>query len=664
LGFIEAEDADTNTALQQWRITSGNDDGFFVLDSNSGELKLSATASLDYETQPAFTLYVSVSDGVHTSTSTAVRIIVANADEKPAAADDLLTTDEDQRVTTDNVFTNDTPGDNPIALFAFAGSSTQGGDVSYLGDGAFSYTPKPDFNGMDSFTYTIRDASGDLSTANVWIMVNAVNDPVIGEEDHYSTEEDQTLNVTADNGVLGNDFDIDQDKLSVTLIDNTTHGQLQLNADGSFRYTPNRNFNGSDGFIYQVADPAGTTSKVHVALDISATNDAPNALDSRVTLDEDSRYVFTLQDFGFSDVDGDQLAAIEIPRLPEAGSILLNDQPISSGEVVSANDIAAGHLVFIPDQNTFGEIYATAGFRVFDGSTGSQETASLAISVRGVDDPPVIVTPQTLVTLMNNDVSFDTGLARQLSLQDIDEKTQLQSVTLRVSSGTLTFSSTPDLNSISGTDSAEIKLTGTAEAIDDALSQLLFIPETGFAGEVKLTMVAGDHGEVNAELTLFIGSPAGINVETSEHVSPAAAPDIERETVHPVIRKLHGLLAAVSPSRAYHAEAMEIEQLQIPEFQSTGEEPSEGLIRQQLKENREIWSVDMASMTSVTLNPAGNPQAYFDALKDTVESQNLNQTNNAATSELDYWKLLGIAGVASLTLGLLAWSYRHQKNNP
>ena len=73
-------------------------------------------------------------------------------------------------------------------------------------------------------------------------------------DDAYQVDTNTILSVTVVNGVLDNDTDVDQDVLQAVLVDNTTNGLLILNGDGSFDYTPNTDFVGSDPFTYRAGD--------------------------------------------------------------------------------------------------------------------------------------------------------------------------------------------------------------------------------------------------------------------------------------------------------------------------------------------------------------------------------------------------------------------------
>jgi hypothetical protein len=81
-----------------------------------------------------------------------------------------------------------------------------------------------------------------------------LNEPPVAVDDAYSTDEDIVLTVPAP-GVLVNDTDINANNvLTAILVSGPANGVLTLNADGSFTYTPNLNFNGSDSFTYKAND--------------------------------------------------------------------------------------------------------------------------------------------------------------------------------------------------------------------------------------------------------------------------------------------------------------------------------------------------------------------------------------------------------------------------
>ncbi len=81
-----------------------------------------------------------------------------------------------------------------------------------------------------------------------------LNEPPVVADDSYSTKEDTALTVPAP-GVLANDTDINANNVvTAILVSGPANGTLSLNPGGSFTYTPNLNFNGTDSFTYKAND--------------------------------------------------------------------------------------------------------------------------------------------------------------------------------------------------------------------------------------------------------------------------------------------------------------------------------------------------------------------------------------------------------------------------
>lgn len=103
------------------------------------------------------------------------------------------------------------------------------------------------------------------------------NIPPVANNDSYNVAEDTLLSVSATPaGVLVNDSDIDDVALTAQLVATTVNGVLNLNADGSFTYQPNPNFNGSDSFTYRASDGSDLSAIVVVSITITPVNDPPS----------------------------------------------------------------------------------------------------------------------------------------------------------------------------------------------------------------------------------------------------------------------------------------------------------------------------------------------------------------------------------------------------
>ncbi len=197
--------------------------------------------------------------------------------DPPVAVDDAYTTDEDTPLTVaaPGVLGNDTDTDGD-PLTAVLDSTTSNGTLALNADGSFTYTPNADFSGTDSFTYFANDGTSNSNLATVNITVNLVNDPPVANDDAYTTDEDTPLTVAAP-GVLGNDTDTDGDPLTAVLDSTTSNGTLALNADGSFTYTPNADFSGTDSFTYFANDGTSNSNLATVTITVNPVNDPPVA---------------------------------------------------------------------------------------------------------------------------------------------------------------------------------------------------------------------------------------------------------------------------------------------------------------------------------------------------------------------------------------------------
>jgi ELWxxDGT repeat protein len=111
--------------------------------------------------------------------------------------------------------------------------------------------------------------------AEPWRLAIPKHAPV-AVDDAYEATEDTTLTVPAP-GVLANDTDGNGDALSAGYASDPANGSVALEAGGSFTYTPDTNFNGTDTFTYVVDDGDGGVATGTVAITVNPVNDAPVA---------------------------------------------------------------------------------------------------------------------------------------------------------------------------------------------------------------------------------------------------------------------------------------------------------------------------------------------------------------------------------------------------
>jgi parallel beta-helix repeat protein/VCBS repeat-containing protein len=260
---VKANDTDVdNSALTVTAVTPGA--------NTNGTLAINPDGSVRYEPALNFngtsTFTYTVSDGALTANAT-VTVQVLAVNDAPVSADQSTSTEED---TSKAVMLTATDVDNSTLSYQVITQPQNGtlsGTVPNL-----TYTPNANYTGRDSFTFRANDGTADSNVATVTINVGGVNDVPVANDDAFTLSGRGPLNVAAP-GVVGNDTDADGDTLRAILAVQPTHGTLQLNADGSFSYTPEVGFNGNDLFSYRATD--GTANSNEARVTITVSNNAP-----------------------------------------------------------------------------------------------------------------------------------------------------------------------------------------------------------------------------------------------------------------------------------------------------------------------------------------------------------------------------------------------------
>jgi VCBS repeat-containing protein len=333
---------------------------------------------------------------------------------------------------------------------------------------AVTYTPNPNFNGVDSFTFTANDGTVDSNVATVTITVNAVNDVPVAFPDGYSTNEDTQLVVSAP-GVLGNDSDVDANPLTAILVAGPSHGSLALDAYGSFTYTPFLNYHGPDSFTYKANDGIADSNVATVSLTVNPVNDAPVANDQNVTTAEDIAAGIILTG---SDLDGDSLT-YGIVTPPAHGTL--------SG--------TAPNLTYTPASNYHGPDSFT--YKANDGSADSN-VATVSLTITEVNDAPKVS-----VSTATQTVQYSDGIAPiTITATDVDSISLTATVTDPVTGlpSNLTLKPSDPLCTTNPSN-GETTCTWTIEGIAG-------VPEGDYP--VTITVTDGDGGSVDAEITITV----------------------------------------------------------------------------------------------------------------------------------------------------------------
>ncbi|MBK9308522.1 MAG: tandem-95 repeat protein [Nitrospira sp.] len=172
-GTLTATDVDGLADGTVFTVSTAATNGVASIDPATGLWSYTPTA--DWNGTDSFT--VTITDDAGNSTTQVISVTVTPVVD---LTNDSLTTNEDTAISA-NVLT----GTNGATADSFEGTPvltgvTQGanGSVTFLADGTVTYTPNANFNGTDSFTYTIT-SGGVTETATVTVTVNAVNDATV-----------------------------------------------------------------------------------------------------------------------------------------------------------------------------------------------------------------------------------------------------------------------------------------------------------------------------------------------------------------------------------------------------------------------------------------------------------------------------------------------------
>ncbi len=239
----------------------------------------------------------------------------------------------------------------------FAGNASTVGEATLAGkQNLFSAGASPDL--LD--TYLLF---GDPAT--VMIQQFRAND------DAYTTEQDTPLSVPAP-GVLSNDFYSGEGTLSAMLVSGAGSGNVSLNPNGAFVYTPNTGFSGTDSFTYQASDGTDVSNTATVTITVNAANSAPVANDDYFSTPQDTPLIVYANALMINDtdVDDDTLSVIGVSN-PVNGTVLREGTKIT----------------FTPATG----FYGTAGFDYTLSDGDLTDVGHVTVNVvQEINEPPVV----------------------------------------------------------------------------------------------------------------------------------------------------------------------------------------------------------------------------------------------------------------------------------
>jgi uncharacterized repeat protein (TIGR01451 family) len=300
---LTAVDDDATSSLQDWMIISGNtdldQDGTppFSINLATGVITLVDNGDLDSQQISTFVLGVTVSDGLRTSAVEPITIQLAPVPSFVTATNDAYQITEGQSIMipADGVLINDEDENGEsLQVDQVNGASGVGLNttldidlvIDLSSDGSLFIDATQVTNVAEGQTqvviFSYRATNGiQNDIATVSITVQGINHAPSAQDDLFEMLEDKILNknVIDDNGM---GIDIDPDQGQNTFIENPASitlsgigGDLLVNDDGSFTYTPPADTFGTAMFTYNFSD--GTLiSTATAVIDVTEVNDKPS----------------------------------------------------------------------------------------------------------------------------------------------------------------------------------------------------------------------------------------------------------------------------------------------------------------------------------------------------------------------------------------------------
>ncbi|MEO1400494.1 MAG: Ig-like domain-containing protein [Cyanobacteria bacterium J06635_1] len=376
-----ANDGTAPLILETLAITGGQTaTDFAIAQSGCIEVTLapeaSCTLELQFKPTGAGPRYASLTVKSNADTDAILSLSgVGTQQPVPIAADDSATTQVNQPITLD-VLTNDRdPAGGSLTLTSVGPPKT--GRVRVNDDNTLTYSPGTEAT-QDRFSYTVRNARGEIAKATVSITVEAgpasapvpsptPNRPPTANNDQAQTDQGNSVALQ----VLANDRDPDEgDEIAIATIDTQTPAGASVSNDGNdtLTYRPAAGFTGVDRFTYTIRDRDGATAVATVEVTVQGSP-APTAR-------PDSAQTLPGQPVTIQVLANDEGAEIAIASVDRGG--------VSGGGVSNNGD---GTVNYIPPSGFSG--VDTFTYTIRNPAGGTSEPVTVSVRVQAANRPPI-----------------------------------------------------------------------------------------------------------------------------------------------------------------------------------------------------------------------------------------------------------------------------------
>ena len=301
-------------------------------------------------------------------------------------------------------------GNSSMAINYVIETQPTNGTIFQKDDNAWWYRSNYNYIGADSFTYKgsvipITDEYSNFSSIKT-VTIDVLNSnrrPEIEDQNLTINEEQElTINLSA--------YDYEQDLLAFTVVNNSVkNGTLTKIDNTTYKYLPNKDFEGSENIIYTVNDGTSTSHEAKINITVTNVNDkpvikifshiiSPKYISEETSLLLDNQSLFIRQSRDVFDVEGDDLTFIVVSE-PKNGTLKM---------------YATGGYVYIPNREYAGA--DSFSYKAYDG-TDYSDIATVSIEIEAIENRASREIPATGSTYSLN--SLDDGAVKRGTPKDL-----------------------------------------------------------------------------------------------------------------------------------------------------------------------------------------------------------------------------------------------------
>jgi alpha-tubulin suppressor-like RCC1 family protein len=333
--------------------------------------------SLNYHGPDSFTYQVN--DGFVSSATATVSLTVTAVNDTPVAAAQSVTTAEDTALP---ITLTGTDVEGSTLTFAIT-VPPQHGTLSGTGSSR-SYTPALNYNGPDSFSFTVNDGQLTSTAAVIAITVQPVNDAPVANPVAVTSVPNVAFTLSG--------IDIESSPLTFSIVTPPASGTL-TGTSPQLVFTPAAAFTGPISFTYKAND--GELDSAPATITLTVLNVAPVVAPVTHTLDEDVPTAITL-------------TGTDANLHPLTFTVIV---PPSHGTL---NWSHGANWTYSPSENYHGSDAFT--YRANDGIVNSN-VATVSLAITSVNDAPETAFE---VFSLNEDEVLTTPFAKRVLRNDSD----------------------------------------------------------------------------------------------------------------------------------------------------------------------------------------------------------------------------------------------------